>query len=108
MPEWSNGAGLGPVSLVLTRVQTPSPAFFYKKDFCKKFNLEIENLDHSSETIDSYRSRFTSALKTLTEKLLVQQKNVQQFKQHIEQKINQIHIDIKEGYVSKANNSSSL
>ena len=71
----------------------------------KKFNLEIENLDHTSETIDSYRSRFTSAIKTLTEKLLVQQKNIQQFKQHIEQKIKQIHIDIKQGYVSKANNS---
>ena len=28
MPEWSNGAGLGPVSLVLTGVRILVPAFF--------------------------------------------------------------------------------
>jgi hypothetical protein len=28
VPEWSNGLGSGPSSLVLARVRTPSPSFF--------------------------------------------------------------------------------
>jgi hypothetical protein len=31
MPEWSNGTGLGPVSLVLTKVRILVPALSYHK-----------------------------------------------------------------------------
>lgn len=71
----------------------------------KQFNLEIENLEDSSDAIDSCRSRFASAVKILTEKLALQKKSAQQFQRTIENKIKKINADIKDGYVSKANNS---